>query len=139
MLNVTDEEVLMFKQEVSEFNKIEIEISEIKKKIKPSHDKIKELTKIKQEKQSEVLSFMKTNELDICNTDTGVLELKNKTVTKQITTAGIYDRLYHFFSYDTDKISHMTTEEKARFLHNYIYVENREKAETSVLKCKLQN
>jgi ParB-like chromosome segregation protein Spo0J len=139
MLNVTDEEVLLFKQEVSEFNKIESEIAEIKKKIKPYQDKIKELTKIKQEKQSEVLSFMKTNELDICNTDTGVLELKNKTVTKQITKAGIYDRLHHFFSYDTDKISHMTPEEKARFLHNYIYIENREKAETSVLKCKLQN
>ena len=139
MLNVTDEEVLFFKQEVSEFNKIETEITEIKKKIKPYQDKIKELTKIKQEKQTEVLSFMKTNELDICNTDTGVLELKNKTVTKQITKAGIYDRLYHFFAYDTDKISNMTTEEKARFLHNYIYVENREKAETSVLKCKLQN
>ena len=139
MLNVTDEEVLMFKNEVSEFNKIEHEISEIKKKIKPYQDKIKELIKIKQEKQTEVLSFMKSNELDICNTDTGVLELKNKTVTKQITKAGVYDRLYHFFSYDINKISDMTIEEKARFLHNYIYVENREKAETSVLKCKLQN
>jgi hypothetical protein len=139
MLNVTDEEVLMFKQEVSEFNKIESEIAEIKKKIKPYQDKIKELTKIKQEKQTEVLSFMKTNELDICNTDTGVLELKNKTVTKQITKAGVYDRLYHFFSYDIGKISDMSTEEKARFLHNYIYVENREKSEASVLKCKLQN
>ena len=82
---------------------------------------------------------MKTNELDICNTDTGVLELKNKTVTKQITKAGVYDRLYHFFSYDINKISDMTIEEKARFLHNYIYVENREKSESSVLKCKLQN
>ena len=139
MLNVTDQEVLLFKHEVAEFNKIEQEISEIKKKIKPYQDKIKELTKIKQEKQTEVLSFMKTNELDICNTDTGVLELKNKTVTKQITKAGVYDRLYHFFSYDINKISDMTIEEKARFLHNYIYVENREKSESSVLKCKLQN
>jgi len=139
MLNVSDEEVLIFKHEVSEFNKIEQEIKELKDKIKPYQNKIKELTRIKQEKQSEVLSFMQSNELDICNTDSGVLELKNKTNTKQITKAGVYDRLYNFFSYDFSKISDMNTDEKARFLHNYIYEVGREKTETKVLKCKLQN
>ena len=137
MLNVSDEEVLLFKHEVAEFNKLEQEIKDIREKIKPYLNKIKELLKIKQEKQSEVLSFMQTNELDICNTDSGVLELKNKCNTKQITKAGVYDRLYKFFSYDIGKISDMNTEEKARFLHNYIYEQNREKTETKVLKCKL--
>ena len=49
--------------------------------MKPLQDKIKELTKIKQEKQAEVLTFMETNELDMCNIDTASFELKSTKST----------------------------------------------------------
>ena len=48
----------------------------------------------------------------------------------------IKPRILKFFSYDVEKINGMTNDEKAKFLHNYIYVEDREKSETKNLKCK---
>jgi hypothetical protein len=137
MLNVTDNEILLFKHEVEEFNKIEIEIKNLKLKMKPFQDKIKELLAIKKEKQGDVLAFMEKNELDICNTNTGTVELKNATHVKAIKKADVFDRLVKFFSYDSDKIHGMTSEEKAKFLHNYIYVEDREKTENKTIKCKM--
>ena len=58
MLNVSDQEIQFFKNDVTQYNEIEIQIRELKKKMKPIQDKIKELTKLKNDKQSEVLSFM---------------------------------------------------------------------------------
>lgn len=136
MLNVTDNEILLFKHEVEEFNKIDTEIKNLKLKIKPFQDKIKELTNIKKEKQNDVLSFMEKNELDICNTNTGTIELKQAVSVKAIKKADVYDRLLKFFSYDVEKTNGMNSEEKAKFLHNYIYVEEREKTESKTLKCK---
>ena len=136
MLNVTDNEILLFKHEVEEFNKIDTEIKNLKLKIKPFQDKIKELTNIKKEKQNDVLSFMEKNELDICNTNTGTIELKQGVSVKAIKKADVYDRLLKFFSYDVEKTNGMNSEEKAKFLHNYIYVEEREKTESKTLKCK---
>ena len=100
MLNVSDNEILLFKHEVEEFNKIETEIKNLKLKIKPIQDKIKELTNIKKEKQSEVLAFMEKNELDICNTNTGTIELKQGAILKPVKKADVYDRILKFFSYD---------------------------------------
>jgi porphobilinogen synthase len=56
---------------------------------------------------------------------------------KAIKKADVFDRLVKFFSYDSDKIHGMTSEEKAKFLHNYIYVEDREKTESKTIKCKM--
>jgi hypothetical protein len=137
MLNVTDNEILLFKHEVEEYNKIEIEIKNLKLKMKPIQDRIKELLNYKKEKQTEVLSFMEKNDLDVCNTNSGTIELKQSTHMKAIKKADVYDRLVKFFSYDSDKIHGMSSEEKAKFLHNYIYVEDREKSENKSLKCKM--
>jgi hypothetical protein len=136
MLNVSDNEILLFKHEVEEFNKIETEIKNLKLKIKPIQDKIKELTNIKKEKQGEVLAFMEKNELDICNTNTGTIELKQGAILKPVKKGDVYDRILKFFSYDFEKINGMNNEEKAKFLHNYIYIEDREKTESKTLKCK---
>jgi hypothetical protein len=137
MLNVTDNEILLFKHEVEEYNKIEIEIKNLKLKMKPIQDRIKELLNYKKEKQTEVLSFMEKNDLDVCNTNNGTIELKQSTHVKAIKKADVYDRLFKFFTYDSDKIHGMSSEEKAKFLHNYIYVEDREKSESKSLKCKM--
>ena len=136
MLNVSDNEILLFKHDVEEFNKIETEIKNLKLKIKPLQEKIKELTNIKKEKQGEVLAFMEKNELDICNTNTGIIELKQGTTLKPVKKGDVYDRIFKFFSYDFEKIEGMNIEEKTKFLHNYIYVEDREKTESKTLKCK---
>ena len=118
------------------YNELDSQIKELKKKMKPIQDKIKELTKIKQEKQAEVLSFMEVNELDMCNIDNASFELKNTKSTKQITKGDVYDRLYKYFSEDTDKTHGMTTEEKAKFLHDYIYIEGRERTVNKSLKAR---
>tara|TARA_B100001287_G_scaffold272524_1_gene274341 strand:- start:8858 stop:9268 length:411 start_codon:yes stop_codon:yes gene_type:complete len=136
MLNVSDEEIQFFKNDVTQYNELESQIKELKRKMKPLQDKIRELTKIKKEKQGEVLQFMEANELDVCNTDAGSYELKSTKNTKQITKGDVYDRLYTYFSEDADKTHGMPPEEKAKFLHNYIYVEGREKTVSKALKAK---
>jgi len=136
MLNVSDQEIQFFKNDVSQYSELDLQIKELKRKMKPFQDKIKELTKIKQEKQTEVLSFMEANELDMCNIDTASFELKSTKSTKQITKGDVYDRLYKYFSEDTDKTHGMSAEEKAKFLHDYIYIEGREKTVNKALKAK---
>jgi len=135
MLNVSDKEIEFFKGDVEKFNEIDSQIQDIKKKMKPFQDKIKELTKLKKEKQSEVLSFMESNDLDVCNVGDSSFEVKKTTSTKQLTRGDVYDRLYKFFSEDEKSLSG-TTEEKAKLLHDYIYVEGREKTEGKTLKAK---
>ena len=61
MLNVSDTEVQFFKSDVEKFNKIDLQIKELKNQMKPLQEKLKELNKLKQEKQDEVLNFMNTN------------------------------------------------------------------------------
>lgn len=136
MLNVSDQEIQFFKNDVSQYSELDSQIKELKKKMKPLQDKIKELTKIKQEKQAEVLTFMEVNELDMCNIDTASFELKSTKSTKQITKGDVYDRLYKYFSEDTDKTHGMSAEEKAKFVHDYVYVEGREKTVNKALKAK---
>lgn len=136
MLSVSDQEIQFFKNDVTQYTEIETQIKELKKKMKPFQDKIKELTKIKQEKQAEVLNFMESNDLDVCNTDTASYELKSTKSTKQVSKGDVYDRLYKYFSEDTDKTSDMNPEEKAKFLHDYIYVDGREKVVNKTLKAK---
>lgn len=136
MLNVSDQEIQFFKNDVTQYSELDSQIKELKKKIKPLQDKIKELTKIKQEKQAEVLTFMEANELDMCNIDTASFELKSTKSTKQITKGDVYDKLYKYFSEDTDKTHGMSAEEKAKFVHDYIYIEGREKTINKALKAK---
>lgn len=136
MLNVSDQEIQFFKNDVTQYSELDSQIKELKKKMKPLQDKIKELTKIKQEKQAEVLTFMEANELDMCNIDTASFELKSTKSTKQITKGDVYDRLYKYFSEDTDKTHGMSAEEKAKFVHDYIYIEGREKTVNKALKAK---
>lgn len=136
MLNVSDTEIQYFKADVEKFNEIDNQIKNIKKQIKPLQDKLKELNKVKQEKELEVLSFMTSNDLDACNTDDTSFEVKSSKVTKPITKGDIYDRILKFFSDEIKKINSKDPEELAKNLHNYIYVDNREKEEKKVLKSK---
>ena len=136
MLNVSDSELEFFKNDVTQFNEIEQQIKDLKKKMKPFQDKIKELNKLKQEKQAEVLSFMQSNDLDVCNIDTASYELKDTKTTKQITKGDVYDRIYKYFTDEVENTKSMNPEEKAKYLHDYIYIEGREKNVNKTLKAK---
>ena len=137
MLAVSDQEIEFFKKDVSVYGEIDKQIKELKIKMKPYQEKIKELTKNKKEKQDEVLAFMKTNEIDICNTDTTSFELKDTKTTRSISKADVYDRI---FTYISDKqykeVKELSDDEKAKHLHNFIYVEGRETMVSQVLKAK---
>ena len=136
MLNVSDNEIQFFKADVEKYSEIDVQIKEVKKQMKPFQDKLKELTKQKQDKESEVLSFMKSNELDVCNTDQASFEVKNTKVTKPITKGDVYDKILKFFNEEFKKVSSKDNEEISKTLHNYIYVDGREKEEKQVLKSK---
>lgn len=136
MLSVTDEEIQFFKNDVTEFSNIEKQIHELKGKIKPYQDKIKELTKIKLTKKEDVLNFMDSNRLDMCNTDNASYEMKESKSTKTISKADVYDRMYKFFSEEQDKVKDMSVDDKAKYLHNYVYVEGREVTNVKTLKAK---
>ena len=136
-LPVTDQEIEFFKKDVGDYNEIDKQIKELKKKMKPYTDKIKELTQIKKQKQEEVLNFMSSNNLDVCHVgNDSKLELKNTEVSKPITKGDVYDRIYKYFSEDTDKTEGMDSQGKAKFLHDYIYIEGREKVSTKKLVSK---
>lgn len=136
MLNVSDAEIDFFKADVQKYNTIEQEIKSIKTQIKPLQEKLRELTKARTEKQQEVIQFMATNELDACNTDDATFEVRNTKVTKPISKGDVYDRIYKFFCEEVTKYNLKDQEQIAKKLHDYIYVEGREKAEKQSLKTK---
>lgn len=136
MLNVSDAEIEFFKSDVQKYTTIEHQIKQIKTQIKPLQDKLRELTKAKVEKQQEVIQFMATNELDACNTDDATFEVKNTKVTKPLSKGDVYDRIYKFFCEEVTKYNLKDPEEVSKKLHDYIYIEGREKAEKQSLKTK---
>jgi hypothetical protein len=136
-LPVTDQEIEFFKKDVGDYTEIDTQIKDLKKKMKPYQEKIKELTQKKKQKQEEVLNFMSSNNLDVCHVgDDSKLELKNTAVSKPITKGDVYDRIYKYFSEDIDKTEDMDYQGKAKFLHDYIYIEGREKVPTQKLVSK---
>lgn len=136
MLAVTDEEIQYFKKDITDFTNIEKQIKELKAKMKPYQDKIKELNKLKESKKEDVINFMDCNKLDMCNTDEASYEMKETKSTKSVTKGDAYDRIYKFFSDDVDNIKDMGVEEKSKYLHNYIYIEGRETSTVKTLKAK---
>lgn len=136
MLNVSDTEIEYFKADVQKYNTIEHQIKQIKIQMKPLQDKLRELTKARAEKQQEVIQFMAANELDACNTDDATFEVKNSKVTKPISKGDVYDRIYKFFCEEVTKYNLKDPEEISKKLHDYIYIEGREKTEKQSLKTK---
>ena len=136
-LPVSDKEIEFFKKDVGDYTEIDTQIKDLKRKLKPIQEKIKELTQKKKNKQEEVLNFMSSNNLDVCHVgDDSKLELKNTSVSKPITKGDVYDRIYKYFSAEVEKTKDMNTQEKSKFLHDYIYIEGREKVPSQKLISK---
>ena len=139
MLDVSDTELSFFKNDINSYSDIDKKIKSIKKQIKPLQEQIKTLTKQKNEKQLEVLEFMKIHDLDVCNTDVASFEMKETKTTKQLTKGDVYDKIYKVFT-DNKIIEELNNisggENKAKFIHDYIYKEDREINVKAVLKTK---
>ena len=136
MLNVSDSEVEYFKSDIEKYNSLEIQINDIKKKMKPLQEKLKELNKLKIEKQQEVIQFMTVNELDACNINEASFEVKSVKSTKPINKGDIYDRIYKFFTEEFSKLQTKDAEEISKTLHDFIYINGREVTEKQSLKTK---
>ena len=142
MLGVSDTEIEFFKSDVTNYYDIEVKIKDIKKQIEPLQTELKRLNKLKTEKQGDVISFMEKNDLDVCNTENACYEVKTTKSSKAISKADIFDKLTEFFNNTTEKcydsnFSSLTSEEKARKIHNFIYIEGREINSKTVLKSKI--
>ena len=125
----TDDEEL---DDVSERVK---EYAEISKTIKTTQEKLKILNKKKKELYKIVLPKLKTNNISKCNLPFGTLKL---TKTKRKVTpnkVSMKDRYIGFFNTRATEQDYLqaTPEEKATMLFNYIYVDNIEIKEESVI------
>ena len=136
MLDVSDEQVESFKKDVEDLQSIENKIKSIKQKIKPLQEELKQLNEIKTTKQEPVIGFMTENKLDVCNTaNNDKIELKSTKSTRQITKGDIYDRILKYLNEEHDKIyKGKSKEEISRYLHDYIYVKDRQTVDKKVLK-----
>jgi hypothetical protein len=125
----TDDEEL---DDVSERVK---EYAEISKTIKTTQEKLKILNKKKKELYKIVLPKLKTNNISKCNLPFGTLKV---TKTKRKVTpnkVSMKDRYISFFNTRATEQDYLqaTPEEKASMLFNYIYVDNIEIKEESVI------
>jgi len=111
------------------------EYAEISKTIKTTQEKLKILNKKKKELYKIVLPKLKTNNISKCNLPFGTLKV---TKTKRKVTpnkVSMKDRYISFFNTRATEQDYLqaTPEEKAAMLYNYIYVDNIEIKEESVI------
>ena len=62
--------------------------------------------------------------------------MKESKSTKTISKADVYDRMYKFFSEEQGNVKDMSVDDKAKYLHNFVYVEGREITNVKTLKAK---
>ncbi len=111
------------------------EYAEISKTIKTTQEKLKILNKKKKELYKIVLPKLKTNNISKCNLPFGTLKVtktKRKVTPNKVSMKDRYISFFNTRATDQDFI-HATPEEKANVLFNYIYVDNIEIKEESVI------
>ncbi len=111
------------------------EYAEISKTIKTTQEKLKILNKKKKELYKIVLPKLKTNNISKCNLPFGTLKVtktKRKVTPNKVSMKDRYISFFNTRATDQDFI-HATREEKANILFNYIYVDNIEIKEESVI------
>lgn len=124
-------DINFFKCEVKEYDEIDAQIKKIRDTIKPLNEQIRELTKKKNSLQVGICNYMEKNEIDQCKLNTGKLEVKETKVVKPVTKASIYDKMNEFFQTKmTDEFMKLSSEDKARELHNFIYEEREYNSKT---------
>lgn len=123
-----------FKYEVRRFDTLDTEIKNINEKMKPLQSRLKELKQTKKSLESNICSFMETNEIAECKLSEGALLFKESKNVIPLSKETIRLNIIKFFkdNYD-DEFKKSNAEEKAETLFKFVY-ENREYKENKTLK-----
>ena len=124
----SDEEINDVTEKVKEY-------AEISKTIKVTQEKLKILNKKKKELYKVVLPKLKLNNVTKCNLPFGTLKLtksKRKITPNKVSMKDRYIAFYNTRALDQDFV-HGTPEDKSSILFNYIYVDNIETKEESII------
>jgi hypothetical protein len=111
------------------------EYAEISKTIKITQEKLKVLNKKKKELYKVVVPKLRTNNVTKCNLPYGTLKVvksKRKVTPNKVSMKDKYISFFNTKAMEPEFIS-ATAEEKAQMLFNYIYVDNIEIKEESVI------
>lgn len=131
---MTDSSIDHFKCEVRRFDTIDTEIKTINEKIKPLQSRLKELKQTKKSLETNICSFMQTNEIAECKLTEGALLFKESKNVVPLSKETIRLNIIKFFTdYYNDEFKKYNAEEKAEILFKFVY-ENREYKENKSLK-----
>lgn len=128
-------EVDIFKFDVRKYNNIELEIKQISQQIKPYNEKLKLLKIDKKTLESKICIYMNENNIDQCKLEDSSLVHNGKKNIIPLKKNNIKENIIKFFDNNfDDKFIKLNNLEKAELLFNYIYKENRDYIEKSILK-----
>lgn len=131
---MTDNSIDHFKCDVRRFDTIDTEIRHITQQMKPLQNRMKELKDTRKKLESEICTFMATNEIAECKLQEGALLFKESKNVIPLTKDNIKQNIYKFFSEEySDEFKKLNAEEKADKLFRFVY-ENREYKENKTLK-----
>ena len=131
---MSDSTIDHFKCEVRRFDTIDLEIKNITEKMKPLQNRLKELKQSKKSLETNICSFMETNEIAECKLSQGALLFKESKNVIPLSKEIIRLNIIKFFQeYNNDEFKKSSAEEKAESLFKFVY-ENREYKENKILK-----
>ena len=132
---MSDSNIDHFKCDVRQFDTIDSEIRTINDKLKPLQDRLKELKLSKKSIETNICSFMQTNEIAECKLAEGALLFKESKNVIPLSKDGIKQNIIKFFKENAneDDFKKLTAEEKGDTLYKFIY-ENREYKQNTALK-----
>lgn len=132
---MTDSTIDHFKCDVRRFDTIDSEIRTINDQLKPLQSRLKELKLSKKSLETNICSFMETNEIAECKLAEGALLFKESKNVIPLSKDGIKLNIIKFFKENAgeDDFKKSTAEEKGEILYKFIY-ENREYKQNTALK-----
>jgi hypothetical protein len=131
---MTEPGVEHFKCDVRRFDSIDVEIKGINNKIKPLQEKLKELKKSRKDLESNICSFMETNEIAECKLQEGALVFKESKNVIPLSKDLIKHNIIKFFNDEIDdNFKKLSADDKGELLFKFVY-ENRDYKENRTLK-----
>lgn len=131
---MTDTGVEHFKCDVRRFDTLDIEIKNINNQIKPLQDRLKELKKTKKDLETNICSFMQTNEIAECKLQEGALVFKESKNVLPLSKDLIKQNIIKFFNEEiNENFKKLSGDEKGEMLFKFVY-ENRDYKENRSLK-----